>query len=107
MDRSSFLVLVLMGLAPVSVYADITYVDAVPSDKPGGNTTLGDGSAVTAGSVGYIDDDGSTSFSDDDLWEYRTTFGNGDVVWESFSHEGIDDSPGLRTRITGLIPDAS
>jgi len=114
MNRASFLVLALIVISPASTIADITYVDAIPSDKPGGNTTLGDGTPVVGGSVGYVNDDFSTGFNDDDLWEYRTTFGNGDVIWESFSHydpsntsEHLDDSPVLRTRITGLIPGAS
>ena len=64
--------------------AAITYVDATTA-----NTTFGDGSAFAP--IGADVNDGN--------WGTRTVFGNGGEIYNSVAAE---DSPELRTTITGL-----
>ena len=83
--KKSGLVLALLLAGAQVASALITYVDASTA-----NTTLGDGTAYTP--------EGS-AINDDDLWHYRTVFGNDGQVYASGPAE---DSPELRTTISGL-----
>ncbi|MFM1902141.1 MAG: hypothetical protein RLZZ440_41, partial [Planctomycetota bacterium] len=80
--------------------AGIAFVNATPA-----NTTLADGTALIAGSVGYTT---TGHAAGDQLWSLLGTpsgqdaVANGGEVWEA--GRDSDDSPALRTTITGLSP---
>lgn len=86
------LVPLLALLAVGSLPAQITYVDASTST----NTTLANGAPYTPASANAADDQ----------WTLRTGLGNAGTILSTHDTGGDEDGPMLRTRITGLRPNA-
>lgn len=80
--------LTLAGALALPLHAQLTYVDA--TDGAAGNTTLTDGSILTAD-----DTTGATTWRQRD----NAQFGSSATVFE-----GVDPSPEVKTTITGLTP---
>jgi hypothetical protein len=92
------------GLLGTAAQAAITYLDA--NFAAGGNTTLPDGSAVTAVDVG------SAGSGADGSWRIRTNVGgNSTSLYEAngdFTAGGnTENVPRVRTTISGLTPNAN
>lgn len=89
--RSTVFSFVMAWLATLSLHAQLTYLDAI--DGSNGNTTLSNGSVLDA-----TDTTGATT------WRQRD---NIDFGSQATIFEGIEPSPEIRTRISGLTPGAS
>jgi|GEM_PF-6591373 len=88
---------------PALAPAAIDFVDATPS-----NTTLADGTALNlVGDPPTNPEDyttGGSSDTPDHHWHLRTGFGEAAAIWASQAGDSDNDSPMLRTTISGLTP---
>jgi autotransporter-associated beta strand protein len=98
----------LIALLTGNVRADILYTDATPS-----NTTLASGTALnlvlTAPTIASPPEDydaNSGAAPANNHWRSRTGFGNGGAIFASASGASpfSNNAPGLRTEVSGLVP---
>jgi len=92
MKLFKILALLAIGMVATNAKADITYFDA-----DFGNTTLADGTALVEGT--HFENDSTAA---DDRWNIRD-FGNGESIFGSNDSGTGEDTPRLKTTISGLV----